>query len=206
MRSISRIILEESFTENDKKLFKKFAIIVKDKYKDINSQRIIWKYDQAIGGLGGYAAPLNPTVNPFNRLGEYRNVFRSLQYARCDMFCCSRPRNIILDSSLHIECLVKIILSNNKILKFIYNKREFGKNIDQLYKEKIINDKLYDRINNIRKIMNLAKHDTDSKHSITFDYDDAIIFYFEVRKIGLDLLRLLNHKTCNNKYEIDEEL
>ena len=33
---------------------------------DKNAQREIWKYDQKIGGYGGYAAPLNPTINPFN--------------------------------------------------------------------------------------------------------------------------------------------
>ena len=205
MRSISQTILNESFNEEDKELFKKFSIVIRNDYKDINSQRFIWEYDQKIGGYGGYAAPLNPTINPFNRLGDYRNVFRSLQYARCDMFFCNRPRNIILDASLHIECLVKLVLSKYKIFSFIHNKRELGKNIEQLYKDRIIDEEMYYRLDNIRKIMNLAKHDTDSKEKITFDYMDAIIFYFEIRKIGLELLKLLNRPSYNKIYEINEE-
>lgn len=205
MRAVSRNILNESFNEEDKKLFEKFSYIIKNKYKDIEAQRPIWIYDQQIGGYGGYAAPLNPTINPFNHLGDYRNVFRSLQYARCDMFFCNRPRNIILDASLHIECLVKLVLSKYKIFSFIHNRRELGKNIEQLYKDEIIGKEMYHRLDDIRKIMNLAKHDTDPKERITFDYMDAIIFYFEIRKIGLELLKILNRPSCNKTYEINEE-
>lgn len=205
MREVSRNILNEFFDEKDKKLFEKFSYIIKNKYKNIEAQRPIWIYDQQIGGYGGYATPLNPTINPFNRLGDYRNVFRSLQYARCDMFFCNRPRNIILDAALHIECLVKLVLSKYKIFSFIHNRRELGKNIEQLYKDKIIDEGMYYRLDNIRKIMNLAKHDTDPKEKITFDYMDAIIFYFEIRKIGLELLKILNRPSCHKTYEINEE-
>lgn len=205
MRAVSRIILNESFNDNDKKLLERFSYIIKNCREDINAHRAIWKYDQEIGGYGGYAAPLNPTINPFNHLGDYRNVFRSLQYARSDMFFCTRPRSIILDASLHIECLVKLVLSKYKIFSFIHNRKELGKNIEQLYKDKIINKEMYYRLDNVRKIMNLAKHDTDPKEKITFDYMDAIIFYFEIRKTGLELLKLLNRPSCNKKYAINEE-
>ena len=205
MRIESNRILKNSFNEKDLNTFKKFSKIIEKDYMNIGTQRNIWEYDQKIGGYGGYAAPLNPTVNPFNHLGDYRNVFRSLQYARCDMFFCNRPRNIILDASLHIECLVKLLLSKYKIFRFIHNRRELGKNIEQLYKDEIIGKEMYHRLDNIRKIMNLAKHDTDPKEKITFDYMDAIIFYFEIRKIGLELLKILNRPSCHKTYEINEE-
>ena len=95
---------------------------------------------------------LNPTINPFNHLGDYRNVFRSLQYARSDMYYCNRARHIIIDASLHVETLVKIILSKHKLFKFIYNRRELGKNIEQLYKENIISYELYERLNDLKKV------------------------------------------------------
>lgn len=204
MRTETRIIVNNYYAKEDIMLFKKFAKIIDKEYKNNEKQRIIWEYDQKIGGLGGYAAPLNPTVNPFNRLGDYRNVFRSLQYARSDMYYCNRARHIIIDSALHVETLVKLTLSKNKMIKFIYNKREFGRNVEQLYNEGIINDDLYDRLNYLRKLLNYAKHDTDPNRDNTFDSEDAIIFYFECRIVGNKLLELLNHDSYGKVYEIDD--
>lgn len=204
MRVETRTIVNNYYDEETKKLFCKFAKIIENDYQNKEIQREIWKYDQSIGGFGGYAAPLNSTVNPFNRLGDYRNVFRSLQYARSDMFYCTRPRHIIMDTALHVETLVKLVASNNKIMKFIYNHRELGKNISQLYKENIIDDELYERLDYIRRILNYAKHDTDPNRDNTFDYEDAIVFYFECRYVGNKLLKLLKHYTCGLVYEIQE--
>lgn len=204
MRTETRIIVNNYYAKEDIMLFKKFAKTIDKEYKNNEKQRIIWEYDQKIGGLGGYAAPLNPTVNPFNRLGDYRNVFRSLQYARSDMYYCNRARHIIIDSALHVETLVKLTLSKNKTIKFIYNKREFGRNIEQMYNEGIINDDLYDRLNYLRKLLNYAKHDTDPNRDNTFDSEDAIIFYFECRIVGNKLLELLNHDSYGKVYEIDD--
>lgn len=190
-------------TQSTKKLLR-FAKIIEKEYQNREIQREIWKYDQSIGGLGGYAAPLNPVSNPFNSMGDYRNVFRSLQYARSDMFYCMRPRHIIIDSALHIETLVKLAISNNKIMKFIYNHRELGKNISLLYKERIIDDTLYERLDFLRRVLNYAKHDTDPNRDNTFDYEDAIIFYFECRYVGNELLKILKHNTCGQIYEIHE--
>ena len=204
MRAETRIIVNSYYDKKYKGIFTKFAKIIEKDYQNKETQREIWKYDQSIGGLGGYAAPLNPTANPFNSWGDYRNVFRSLQYARSDMFYCTRPRHIIIDTALHIETLVKLVVSNNKIMKFIYNHRELGKNISQLYKESIIDDALYERLDYLRRILNYAKHDTDPNRDNTFDYEDAIIFYFEWRYVGNELLKLLKHDTFGKTYEIKE--
>lgn len=205
MYESGRVILNNSFSENDKQEFMKFSKIIQNKYMDKNAQREIWEYDQKLGGYGGYTAPLNPNINPFNRLGNYRNVFRSLQYARSDMYYCNRARHIIIDAALHVETLVKIILSKHKLLKFIYNRRELGKNIEQLYKENIISSEIYERLIDLKKVLNYAKHDTDPKEKNTFDSEDAIIFYFEVRKIGNELLKIIKHPTCDRMYEINEK-
>ena len=205
MRAETRTILNNYYSDNDKKIFEKFAKIITENYRDKMEQGKIWKYDQQLGGLGGYAAPLNPVKNPFNKLGEYRNVFRSLQYARSDMYCCIRARHIIIDAALHVETLTKLTLSKNKAIKFIYNKREFGKNIEQLYDEGIISNELYERLNNLRKLLNYAKHDTDPNKDNTFDSEDAIIFYFEVRNVGNELLKILKHPTCGIVYSINDD-
>ena len=204
MRVESKTILNNYFSEEDKILFKSFSDIIKKKYKNKDEHRMIWEYDQKVGGLGGYAAPLNPTNNPFNHLGNYRNVFRSLQYARSDMYYRTRPRHIIQDAALHIETLVKLLVSHNKMFKCIHNKRVLGKNIEELHNKNIIDNELYERLQNLKKIINYAKHDTDSKKEYTFDYEDAIVFYFEVRKVGNELIKILKHPSYNKFFEIDE--
>lgn len=205
MRAETRTIINSYYNKEEIILFNKFAKIIERCYQDKERQREIWEYDKKIGGFGGYAAPLNPTINPFNSLGDYRNVFRSLQYARSDMFYCNRARHIIIDAALHVETLVKITLSKNKLIKFVYNKREFGRNIEQLYIEGIIDDNLYERLNDLRKLLNYAKHDTDPNRDNTFDSKDAIIFYFETRIIGNELLKILKHPTCGIIYDINED-
>lgn len=204
MRTETRIIVNRYYNDTDKKLFEKFARIIEKDYKNKTTQMEIWEYDQKLGGLGGYALPLNFTVNPFNSWGDYRNVFRSLQYARCDMFFCSRPRHIIIDTALHIETLVKLVVSDKKFIKFIYNHRELGRNIHHLYEQNIIDEDLYERLNYLRKILNYAKHDTDPTKDNTFGYEDAIVFYFESRIVGKKLLQILNDNTFNKIYEIKE--
>lgn len=205
MRAETRTIVNNYYSKEEIMLFKKFAKIIDKEYMNKEKQRLIWEFDQKIGGFGGYAAQLNPTVNPFNRLGNYRNVFRSLQYARNDMYYCNRARHIIIDAALHVETLVKLTLSKNKLIKFIYNKRELGRNIEQLYNEGIINKDLYDRLNDLRRLLNYAKHDTDPNRDNTFDSEDAIVFYFETRIIGNELLKILKHPTSGIIYNIDDE-
>ena len=88
--------------------------------------------------------------------------------------------------------------------KWLYNKREFGRNIEQLYNEGIINNDLHDRLNYLRRLLNYAKHDTDPNRDNTFDSEDAIVFYFECRYVGNELLKILNHPTCSIIYDIDD--
>lgn len=58
---------------------------------------ITWKFGNTAKNrrIGGYAAPLNLIKNPFNKYKNFRNVYRSLQYARSNMFIGIRLRYII---------------------------------------------------------------------------------------------------------------
>lgn len=205
MRKETKDIIINYFSEEEEKQFKQFANIIENNREDINKHNEIWKYDQRLGGYGGYAAPINPVLNPFNRFGDYRNVYRSLQYGRSDMFYKVRPRHIIVDTAVHIETLVKLILSREKRISFWYSRRELGKNIEDLYKKRIINDELYRRLQQLKLILNLAKHDTDPDNDITFDYEDAVVFYFETRYIGKELMRILKMPEASMDYKINYE-
>lgn len=203
MRKETKDILEENFNDEERKLIIGFEKICKNSYMDINKQNIIWKYDQSLNGLGGYAAPLNPVMNPFNTWKNYRNVFRSLQYGRSDMFYGMRGRHIICDTGLHIETIIKILVSKNSVISFIKNKQLLGKNIEYLREKNTLDEQLYNKLKELIKIYNLAKHDTDEDNDITFDMTDGIVFYFTCRKLGNKLLNILNHFTCHKKYNIN---
>ena len=41
--------------------------------------------------------------------------------------------------------------------------------------------------------------------AFNLDSEDAIVFYFEVRKIGNELLKIINHPTYGQVYEINED-
>lgn len=194
-------IIDKYYSE-DRNDFNRFANIIQSKVKNKEAHMEIWKYDQKIGGIGGYATPLNPIKNPFNKYESFRNVYRSLQYARSNMFIGTRPRYIICDTGLHIESLIKILVRKKILLGVARNNRQLGKNIEVLYKSKVINQELYNRLDNLRKILNLAKHDTSSETNLTFSYLDATVFYFEGRNVGIELLKIIEDKNCLEIYKI----
>lgn len=66
MRAETRIIVNNYYTKEEITLFKKFTKIIDNEYMNKEKRRVVWEFDQKIGGLGGYAAPLNPTVNQFS--------------------------------------------------------------------------------------------------------------------------------------------
>lgn len=202
MRKETKNIVDNYYMKKEKMLFLKFAEIIDNNIKDIEKHKIIWEYDQKLGGLGGYAAPLNVIINPFKTYGDYRNVFRSLQYSRNGMFLHARPRFIIIDAALSLETLVKLLLSKNTFLKYSANKKELGKNVEELHNRKIIDEDFYKRLNIWKKILNYAKHDTDPECDYTFDYEDAVIFYFKTRVLGNKILKILNHYTSGKFYKI----
>lgn len=205
MRDITRDILNSFFSNEDEKRFEEFVNIIKNKPQDKEGHRIIWEYDQSIGGFGGYCAPLDININPYNRLNHERNVYRSLQYARIDMFMGVRPRHIIIDTALHVETLVKIVIASYKMyIHGSFNNREFGKNINYLKEIKYIDDALYKRLDTVRKLLNLAKHDTDSENDTTFDYMDSVVFYFECRMLGKILMSLYGNPCAYAKFDIVE--
>ncbi len=195
-------ILHENFSQKEIKTIKQIIIICKKYPKNIEQHKLVWTYDQSLLGLGGYATPLNPTNNPFNKFGKERGIFRSLQYGRNDIFRGDRGRHIIVDTALHIETLVKLLVEANSNLSIIKNTKMLGKNIEYLYQKNIIKKSLYNKLIHIKEMINLSKHQYDENNDNTFSISDGIVFYFSSRKIGNQILKILGHPTYNQKYKI----
>jgi hypothetical protein len=165
--------------------------IIKDS-RNYNLSRL-WEYDSIIGGIGAYSMPADPTKNPFKG-GCSREIFRPLQYARCNMEILNiayTTRNIIRDIGLHLEFVLKYILKWNSSLGSIrFNKLTLGGLNQKLYEKSLIDDDNYDLLKNVVKIYNDSKHsiNMDIERDSSFTIGDAIIFYIVSRRIATSLL------------------
>lgn len=90
-------------------------------------------------------------------------------------------------------------MNAEKMLGFVYYKNDYYFFSFDNYMLQLIPRKKEDLIE--FKIKNTRLSDEQN----TFDSEDAIVFYFEVRKIGNELLKIINHSTCNKTYEINED-
>lgn len=71
-------------------------------YKTIN----LWKFDQSIGGIGGYCQGCNPALSNQYQGTEFRNAYRCLQYVRSDIDILDvnyTARDIIENCGHHFE-------------------------------------------------------------------------------------------------------
>ncbi len=187
----------DSFFDSTEKL--RINEIIKELKKKYYNSDNLWKFDQTIGGIGGYCMPINPTICCFQGT-EVRNVYRSYQYARSKIDMCDInyfAREVIRDSGLGLEFLLKLVLRRKSVIDRI--KIDFDVNvplgalINRTEKKRWLDEST---INELKMMLNCYN---DSKHSInhkgrkrTFNTEDAIIYYLASRKIGIKLLKGLD--------------
>lgn len=150
----------------------------------------LWKFDQTIGGIGGYCQGCNPArSNPFQGT-EFRNAYRCLQYIRSDIDILDvnyTARNIIENCGHHFEEAIKIYLKKNKKISWIKVSRyPLGKLLNYIVDKNIFEDKITKELNLFVDLYNISKHVILSNDEIdrTFHADDAIICYFACRIVG----------------------
>ena len=154
-----------------------------DNYKTIE----LWKFDQSLGGIGGYCQGCDPAnSNPFQG-SIYRNAYRCFQYVRADIDILDlnyTARDIIENCGHHFEESIKIYLS--------------------IYKN-IFETKLSEELKLFVDLYNISKHEILSNDELdrTFHLDDAIICYFASRIVGKKILMLIDNNTAQATYEIN---
>lgn len=130
--------------------------------------------------------------------GDYeikdRPIFRPIQYIEAyftwDNFAWL-TRDIVRMACLHVESCLK---------------RYCGKNGNEMFgnllfssEGRAIPEKLWDWLDRVRKQMyNLAKHHIPRKQQHLFSKEDAICSYFICRKLGWELLELIEHEAPAN--------
>lgn len=170
---------------------------------------ILWKFDQIIGGIGGYCQGCDPTKsNPFQGT-EFRNVYRCLQYIRSDIDILNvnyTARDIIENWGHHFEETIKIYLKrNNKIIWIKASKYPLGKLLNYIVDKNIFEEKITKELKLFVDLYNISKHVILSNDEIdrTFHADDAIICYFACRIVGKKILLMIDEETEKEKYEIN---
>ncbi|MCT4508968.1 MAG: hypothetical protein N4A48_09445 [Tepidibacter sp.] len=176
---------------------------------DNYSTKSLWEMDKEIGGIGGYCMPCDPIKNPFPG-GEYRTLFRPLQYARSEIDITGvylHSKYVILNSGLHLEAVVRLALRKYKFLGRIrYMNSTLGNATKSLSKVEDIPTELINHLFKFVKIYNKSKHEVNQNEGRKrlFMPSDAIVGYLAARIIGYRLLQLIEHDSVRVEYRIDE--
>lgn len=200
--------LYELFDEEQKTIIN---LIIKNIQEEGENYKTIelWKFDQTLGGIGGYCQGCDPARSNHFQGSEFRNAYRSLQYVRSDFDLCNIndvARYTIGNCGHHLEEVIKLYLKKNKKINWIkIRKYPLGKLL-----EYVINKKLFDEniINNLKmfiEIYNISKHEilSDEELDRTFHAEDAIICYLACRVVGKQILLKIDPIRTNSIYEIN---
>lgn len=205
----SRILYEEVLTEKQKKKLEKL-IVKAENFDRAEFLKNFWILDQCIGGVGGYSMPSTPLLNPYPG-GEYRELFRPLQYARSDMehdlYYYNHHRNIVIMSGMHLEGVLRVVLKTKRFLgNFKYSNATLGKATTEVEKMNILSSEVISGLRAFVKLYNHSKHDINHDESRVklIHLSDAIVCYITARIIGVEVLRSINHESLKQKYRIDE--
>jgi len=183
------------------------SLVIETKEKYQADKR--WIADQKIGGIGAYAMPSDPTLNPFPG-GLERSLYRPLQYARTDIDICDvrmHARYIVQDSGMHLETACRLVLSKYKVFGDLrFNNTTLGKATQQISALNVIDTNIILGLQNFVKIYNLSKHEVnqDDSRERLFNAYEAVTAYYSARVLGVYLLRKIDFPKCNDVFEISK--
>lgn len=113
------IYLFDSVLDNDiQKCINDFISLEVEQKEKYETDKL-WIVDQKIGGIGDYAMPSNPIVNPFPG-GIERSFYRPLQYARCNIDIRDirfRARYIVQSCCMYLETVCRLVLKRYKVFR-----------------------------------------------------------------------------------------
>lgn len=169
----------------------------------------LWKFDQTIGGIGGYCQGCNPARANHFQGTEFRNVYRCLQYVRSNIDILDinfTARYIIQDCGHHFEEAIKLYLKKTNKIKLIKAYRyPLGKLLQYVIDKKIFEEDIINKLKLFIDLYNISKHEilSDEELDRTFHADDAIICYFACRIVGKEILLIIDNENEKGTYEID---
>lgn len=203
-------LFEKLFSNEQKMQIQAFLDEVK-KEKEKYSPEILWRIDQAIGGMGGYCMPPNPVINPFPG-GINRELFRPLQYARSEIDICDvrmHARQIVHYSGMHLEAVLRLFLKETRTLGSLrFFKSTLGKAAHEKAKTEVLENVLIEALFKFVKLYNMAKHEVNmfEERPRLFCEADAIVSYFSARIIGQAVLIKFNYPLSLCTYKITDDV
>lgn len=193
-------LLDNLFSDEEGNLLIGFSQLLQADHLSLEE---IWRYDQSLGGLGGYAMPSDPVRNPFNTWGAERNLFRSVQYAKSGfVYYPHMPRNMIIDTGRSLEFTCKYILDKYSIVSRFRNSDMLGRNLNHMYRKGLISDELLENCRLLASLYNIAKHEMTEERDRMFSTLDGVVAYFSLRKLHNRLLESIDHPKAKEVYEI----
>ena len=203
-------ISDTLFSEEQRRQIQAFLDEVKIE-KEKYSPEILWRIDQAIGGMGGYCMHPNPVINPFPG-GINRELFRPLQYARSEIDICDvrmHARHIVHYSGMHLEAVLRLFLKQTRPLGSLrFSNSTLGKAVHEIAKTEVFDNVLTEALFKFVKLYNMAKHEVNmfEERPRLFCEADAIVCYFSARIIGQAVLFELNYPLSLRTYKIMDDV
>lgn len=204
----SQLLFNQVLNENQKEDVK-VLIRKAQEYKEEEFLKSLWAYDQCIGGIGGYSMPSNPIYNPYPG-GEYRELFRPLQYARSDMehdlYYYNHHRNIVMMSGMHLEGALRVVLKTKRLFGTVkFSNATLGRAAKEINKMNILSPEVISGLYAFVGLYNQSKHDVNHNEERVklFHLSDAIVSYLTARIIGVAILSAITHDSLSKNYEID---
>lgn len=206
----SLIYLFKNVLDNDiQECIKNFIFLEIEIKKDYQTDNL-WVTDQKIGGIGAYAMPPDPVINPFPG-GIERTLYRPLQYVRSDIDICDlrmHARYIVQNCGMHLEAICRLVLRTYKVFGDLKsNNTTLGKAIRLIEGLNIIDIRIIIALNNFVKIYNLSKHEVnqDETRERLFNAYEAVTAYYSARVLGVYLLRKINYPNSSDVFEINNK-
>lgn len=137
--------LYEVFNEDKKNRINSIIREIESQGTDYKTTKL-WKFDQTLGGIGGYCQGCDPARENYFQGTVFRNVYRCLQYVRSDIdildINCT-ARYIIQNCGHHFEEAIKLYLKRtNKIRLIKAYKYPLGKLLQYVTDKKYYEKKL----------------------------------------------------------------
>lgn len=187
--------------------------LIKDIEKDGQDYKTIklWKFDQSIGGIGGYCQGCDPANSNHFQGTEFRNAYRCLQYIRADIDILDvnyTARDIIENCGHHFEEAIKIYLKRNKKMNWLKASRyPLGRLLNYIIDKSLLEENIVEQLKLFVDLYNISKHEILSNDEVnrTFHADDALICYFACRIVGKNILLKIDSQREKETYEINWE-
>jgi hypothetical protein len=198
------------FNDNQKIQIKEIVKEIEENPRNYRTDKL-WKFDQSIGGIGGYCINPDPCKQLLFQGQNLRNTYRCLQYARANIEITDvlfTSRQVVQQCGLCLEECLKLVVMNGFVSELVNSKKTFGQLVNTVMKKCFLDEKIIKKLEMFIPIYNISKHGIltnieNNEIKRTFSIEDAIVTYLICRMIVQEIMLVIDREHANFTYEIN---